>query len=195
MLADLVVLSRVVGISTALEWCFTGRVFGAQEALERGLVRSIHRPEDLLPAAYLSTIAREIAGNASPVSVALARRIIWRMAGAAHPMEAHKLDSRAIQSRGPSEDAKEGIASFLEKRPANSLDSVSVDLPDFFNERTGLRATRVSGGGEGVFRNAPLRKLPTCFVESSRSGVTLLPWQFAAIIKADCRSKHAYDLF
>lgn len=81
----------------------------------------------------LSTIAREIADNASPVSVELARPIVWRMAGAAHPVEAHKLGSWSIQSRGQSEDAKEGIANVIEKRPANFPDSVSVDLPDFFN--------------------------------------------------------------
>lgn len=124
-------LSRVVGISTALEWCFSGRVFNAQEAHERGLVRSLHAPEDLLPAAY--ALAREIADNAAPVSVAMARQMIWRMAGAAHPMDAHKLDSRAIQSRGQSDDAREGIASFLEKRPAQFPNRVSDQLPDFFD--------------------------------------------------------------
>ncbi len=124
-------LSRVVGISTALEWCFTGRVFGAQEALERGLVRSVHAPEDLLPAAR--AIAREIADNAAPVSVAISRQLIWRMAGASHPMEAHKLDSRAIQSRGQSADVKEGVNAFLEKRAAAFPERVSHDMPDFFD--------------------------------------------------------------
>ncbi|WP_454752760.1 crotonase/enoyl-CoA hydratase family protein [Cupriavidus necator] len=126
-------LSRVVGISTALEWCYTGRVFSAPEALERGLVRSLHAPEDLLPAAQ--AIAREIADNAAPVSVAISRQLIWRMAGASHPMEAHKLDSRAIQSRGRSADVKEGVSAFLEKRPAAFPDTVSQDLPDFFDWR------------------------------------------------------------
>ncbi|BDB26581.1 crotonase/enoyl-CoA hydratase family protein [Cupriavidus sp. P-10] len=124
-------LSRVVGVSTALEWCYTGRVFSAQEAHERGLVRSLHAPEDLLPAAR--AIAREIADNAAPVSVAISRQLIWRMAGASHPMEAHKLDSRAIQSRGRSADVKEGVSAFLEKRPAAFPDTVSQDLPDFFD--------------------------------------------------------------
>ncbi|MEM5278720.1 crotonase/enoyl-CoA hydratase family protein [Cupriavidus taiwanensis] len=124
-------LSRVVGISTALEWCYTGRVFSAQEAHERGLVRSLHAPEDLLPAAQ--AIAREIAANAAPVSVAISRQLIWRMAGASHPMEAHKLDSRAIQSRGRSADVKEGVSAFLEKRPAAFPETVSHDLPDFFD--------------------------------------------------------------
>ncbi|QEZ44645.1 crotonase/enoyl-CoA hydratase family protein [Cupriavidus oxalaticus] len=126
-------LSRVVGVSTALEWCYTGRVFSAQEAHERGLVRSLHAPEDLLPAAQ--AIAREIADNAAPVSVAISRQLIWRMAGASHPMEAHKLDSRAIQSRGRSADVKEGVSAFLEKRPAAFPDTVSHDLPDFFDWR------------------------------------------------------------
>lgn len=124
-------LSRVVGISTALEWCYTGRVFPAQEALERGLVRSLHAPDELLPAAY--ALAREIADNAAPVSVAISRQMIWRMAGAAHPMEAHKLDSRAIQSRGRSPDAKEGVEAFLQKRPAAFPQTVSRDMPDFFD--------------------------------------------------------------
>ncbi|AQV97122.1 enoyl-CoA hydratase [Cupriavidus necator] len=124
-------LSRVVGISTALEWCYTGRVFSAQEAHERGLVRSLHAPEDLLPAAQ--AIAREIAANAAPVSVAISRQLIWRMAGASHPMEAHKLDSRAIQSRGRSADVKEGVSAFLEKRPAAFPETVSHDMPDFFD--------------------------------------------------------------
>lgn len=123
-------LSRVVGISTALEWCYTGRVFSAQEAFERGLVRSLHAPDELLPAAR--AIAREIADNAAPVSVAISRQLIWRMAGASHPMEAHKLDSRAIQSRGRSADVKEGVSAFLEKRPAAFPDRVSADMPDFF---------------------------------------------------------------
>ncbi|MNT31598.1 1,2-epoxyphenylacetyl-CoA isomerase [compost metagenome] len=124
-------LSRVVGVSTALEWCYTGRVFSAQEAHERGLVRSLHAPEDLLPAAQ--AIAREIAANAAPVSVAISRQLIWRMAGASHPMEAHKLDSRAIQSRGRSADVKEGVSAFLEKRPAAFPETVSHDMPDFFD--------------------------------------------------------------
>ncbi|WP_434034301.1 crotonase/enoyl-CoA hydratase family protein [Cupriavidus sp. a3] len=126
-------LSRVVGVSTALEWCYTGRVFSAQEAHERGLVRSLHAPENLLPAAR--AIAREIADNAAPVSVAISRQLIWRMAGASHPMEAHKLDSRAIQSRGRSADVKEGVSAFLEKRLAAFPDTVSHDLPDFFDWR------------------------------------------------------------
>jgi enoyl-CoA hydratase/carnithine racemase len=125
-------LPKVVGVSTALEWCYTGRVFPASEALERGLVRSVHAPEDLLPAAR--ALAREIADNAAPVSVALSRQMIWRMAGADHPMEAHKVDSRAIQSRGASADTKEGVSAFLEKRPAVYPNTVSNDLPDIWPE-------------------------------------------------------------
>ncbi|WP_027816471.1 crotonase/enoyl-CoA hydratase family protein [Paraburkholderia bannensis] len=124
-------LSRVVGISSALEWCYTGRVFTADEALERGLVRSVHAPNDLLPAAW--ALAREIADNTAPVSAAISRQMIWRMAGASHPMEAHRLDSRAIQSRGRSADAAEGVSAFLEKRPAAFPNRVSTDMPDFFD--------------------------------------------------------------
>ncbi|ENZ81498.1 MULTISPECIES: crotonase/enoyl-CoA hydratase family protein [Caulobacter] len=125
-------LPRLVGLQTALEWCYTGRVFPAQEALERGLVRSLHAPDDLLPAAR--ALAREIVDNTAPVSVALTRQLLWRMAGADHPMEAHKADSRAIQSRGASGDAKEGVTSFLEKRAPVYPNKVSTDLPDIWPE-------------------------------------------------------------
>ena len=123
-------LSRVVGMQTALEWCYTGRVFDAQEALGRGLVRSLHAPEELLPAAQ--ALAREIAANTAPVSVALTRQMLWRMSAADHPMRAHRIDSRAIQARGRSADAREGVRSFLEKRAATFSDKVSTDMPDFF---------------------------------------------------------------
>jgi len=123
-------LPRLVGLQTALEWCMTGRIFGAQEALSRGLVRSVHEPQDLLPAAR--ALAREIADHSAPVSVALTRQMLWRMAGAEHPMHAHRMDSRAIQSRGRSGDAREGVGSFLEKRSPVWPDKVSRDMPDFF---------------------------------------------------------------
>jgi enoyl-CoA hydratase/carnithine racemase len=123
-------LPHLVGVQTALEWCYTGRIFPAQEAFDRGLVRSLHAPDDLLAAAR--ALAREIADNTAPVSVALTRQLIWRMAGAAHPMEAHRADSRGIQARGKSGDAREGVTSFLEKRPANFPDRVSADLPDIW---------------------------------------------------------------
>ncbi len=121
-------LPRVVGISQAMEWVATGRVFSAQEALEGGLVRSVHPPGELLGAAR--ALAREIADNAAPVSVALARRLMWRMLGAEHPMVAHRADSRGMLARGQSGDAVEGITAFLEKRPASFPDSVSAGLPD-----------------------------------------------------------------
>jgi len=123
-------LPKLVGVQTALEWCYTGRVFPASEALDRGLVRSLHAPEELLPAAY--ALAREIADNVAPVSAALSRQMIWRMAGADHPMKAHRADSRAIQARGASADAREGVSSFLEKRAAIYPNRVSKDLPDIF---------------------------------------------------------------
>jgi enoyl-CoA hydratase/carnithine racemase len=123
-------LPRIVGIGRALEWTMTGRVFPAQEALDAGLVRSLHAPDDLLPAAH--ALAREIADNAAPVSVALTRQMMWRMLGADHPMEAHKVDSRSIYARGASADTREGVSAFLEKRPARFVDSVSRDMPPFY---------------------------------------------------------------
>jgi enoyl-CoA hydratase/carnithine racemase len=123
-------LPHLVGVQTALEWCFTGRIFPASEAHEKGFVRSVHAPDELLPAAH--ALAREIADNTAPVSVAITRQLIWRMAGAAHPMEAHRADSRGIQARGKSGDAREGVMSFLEKRPARYPDKVSSDLPDIW---------------------------------------------------------------
>ncbi|HXQ11891.1 MAG TPA: crotonase/enoyl-CoA hydratase family protein [Caulobacteraceae bacterium] len=123
-------LPHLVGPQTALEWCFTGRVFPAQEAYDRGLVRSLHAPDELLPAAQ--ALAREIADNTAPVSVALTRQMIWRMTGADHPMRAHQADSRGIQFRGASPDAREGVESFLEKRPARFPNTVSADLPDLW---------------------------------------------------------------
>jgi len=121
-------LPRLVGISQAMEWAATGRVFDASEALAGGLVRSVHAPDDVLGAAR--DLAREIADNSAPVSVALARRMLWTMLGAPHPMEAHRADSRAMFARGRSADAMEGVTSFLEKRPAEFSDRVSDGLPD-----------------------------------------------------------------
>jgi enoyl-CoA hydratase/carnithine racemase len=123
-------LPRLVGISRAMEWVSTGRVFEAQEALDGGLVRSLHPSDELLGAAR--AIAREIAENTAPVSVALARRLMWTMLGAEHPMLAHRADSRAMFARGQSADAREGITAFLEKRPAAFPDRVSDGLPDVF---------------------------------------------------------------
>lgn len=123
-------LPRVVGISQALEWCYSGRVFDAAEALQAGLVKAVYPLDDLLPAAY--RMAREIADNAAPVSVALTRQMMWRGLGMTHPMQAHRIDSRGIISRTRSADASEGVASFLQKRPAIFPDRVSRDMPDFF---------------------------------------------------------------
>jgi enoyl-CoA hydratase/carnithine racemase len=123
-------LPRVVGINQALEWVMSGRVFSAQEALAGHLVRSVHPRGELLDAAR--GLAREIADNAAPVSVALARRMLWRMLGAEHPMAAHRVDSRAMFLRGQSADVVEGISSFLEKRPPRFTDRVSDGLPDVF---------------------------------------------------------------
>ena len=123
-------LPRLVGIAQAMEWVATGRVFDADEALRGGLVRSVHAPDDLLPAAR--ALAREIADTTAPVSVALSRQMMWRMLGASHPMEAHRADSRGIFLRGRSADAAEGVTAFLEKRDAVFPDRVSDGLPEVF---------------------------------------------------------------
>jgi enoyl-CoA hydratase/carnithine racemase len=123
-------LPRVVGISQALEWSYSGRVFDVNEALRGGLVRSVHEPADLLGAAR--ALAGDIAEHAAPVSVSLTRQMMWRMLGAPHPMHAHRADSRAILARGRSDDAREGVTSFLEKRSAAYTDRVSQGLPDVF---------------------------------------------------------------
>jgi len=121
-------LPRLVGISQAMEWVATGRVFDAEEAQRGGLVRSVHPPDQLLATA--NELAREIADNTAPVSVAVARRLMWRMLGAEHPMRAHQADSRAMFARGQSADAIEGVTSFLEKRAATYPDNVSDGLPE-----------------------------------------------------------------
>jgi enoyl-CoA hydratase/carnithine racemase len=123
-------LPRLVGIQQALEWCYTGRIFDAEEARAGGLVRSIQAPQDLLHAA--TSLAREIADNTSAISVAMTRAMMWRLMSADHPMEAHKIDSRAIYRLSRGGDAKEGIASFLEKRKAMYPGKVSADMPDFY---------------------------------------------------------------
>ena len=123
-------LPRLVGMQQASEWVFSGRVFGAEEALQGGLVRSLHEPDELLPAAR--ELAREIADNTSAVSTAINRQLMWRMLGADHPMEAHKVDSRAIAAMGQSPDVKEGVTSFLEKRAPKFTMSASTDMPDFY---------------------------------------------------------------
>ncbi len=123
-------LPRLVGISQALEWTFTGRLFPASEALSGGLVRSLHDQDALLPAAY--SLAREVAENTAAVSVAMTRQLCWRMLGAGHPMDAHQVDSRSIAALGKSADAREGVQAFLEKRKPHFTDRVSSDMPEFF---------------------------------------------------------------
>jgi len=123
-------LPRLVGPQTALEWCMTGRIFDAQEAKDRGLVQSVHPQGELIDAAR--GIAREIAENTSAVSVAMTRAMLWRLSATAHPMMAHRIDSRSIYRLSRSADAREGIASFLEKRAPAYPDKVSENMPDFY---------------------------------------------------------------
>ena len=127
-------LPRLVGPQTALDWLYAGRVFEAQEALERGLVRSLHAPDDLLPAAR--ALARTYVDNVAPVSVALTRQLVWRTLGAEHPMTAHRYESRALHHRARQGDVREGVGAFLEKRPAVFADRVSTDLPDVWADWT-----------------------------------------------------------
>lgn len=123
-------LPRLVGISQALQWTFSGRVFPADEALKGGLVSQVVPPDQLLPTAR--AIAKEIVDATAPVSVALIRQMMWKGLTADHPMEMHKVDSRGIYARGASADVKEGVSSFLEKRPAKFADKVSKDMPPYF---------------------------------------------------------------
>ena len=123
-------LPRVVGINKALEWTFSGRVFSPEEAKEGGLIRSIHPADKLLEEA--NKIAQEIVENTSAVSVAMTRQMLWKLLGADHPMEAHQVDSRAIYELGQGGDAKEGVESFLEKRPPEFPSKVSEDMPEFY---------------------------------------------------------------
>jgi enoyl-CoA hydratase/carnithine racemase len=123
-------LPRIVGIAQALSWCYSGKVFDAEEALRGRLVSEVVKPAELLPRAR--AIAREIADNTAPVSVALIRQMMWKMLGADHPMEAHKVDSRGIYARGASADVREGVSSFLEKRPAKFPQKITTDMPPYF---------------------------------------------------------------
>jgi len=121
-------LPRIVGIAQALDWCYAGRVFGAEEALKGGLVSRVVAPAELIATAR--AIARSYCEKTSAVSIAVIRQMMWRMLGASHPMEAHRIDSRAMYHRGRGADVKEGIASFLEKRPPHFTDTVSGHMPD-----------------------------------------------------------------
>lgn len=123
-------LPKIVGISQALEWCYSGRVFNAEEAKAGGLIRSIHAPDELMSVAR--GLAREIADNTSALSVSMTRAMMWRLSATEHPMMAHRIDSRAIYRLSRGVDAKEGIASFLEKREPNYPGKVSIDMPEFY---------------------------------------------------------------
>jgi enoyl-CoA hydratase/carnithine racemase len=123
-------LPRLVGMQRAAEWVYTGRVFGAEEALAGGLVSRVVPPDALMETAL--ALAREIADNTSAISVALARQMMWKLLGADHPMDAHRLDSRGMAWTGRSADAREGIAAFLEKRPPRFPLRPSRDMPPFY---------------------------------------------------------------
>jgi len=123
-------LPRIVGISRALEWCYSARIFRTEEGLEAGLFRSLHEPEELLPAAR--ALAKEFVANSSAVSMTLTRHMMWRMLGASHPLDAHELDTAAMNALGRSNDAREGITAFLEKRAPNFGDKITQHLPKFF---------------------------------------------------------------
>jgi enoyl-CoA hydratase/carnithine racemase len=123
-------LPRLVGISKALEWCYSARVFKSEEALQAGLLRSLHEPDQLLAAAR--TLAQEFVDNASAVSIAMVRHMMWRMLSAPHPIDAHEIDTAALATLGKSKDAREGITAFLEKRKPEFADRVSQDMPAFF---------------------------------------------------------------
>jgi len=130
-------LPRIVGISRSLQWCYSGRIFDANEALSGGLVQSVVPEDQLLSTAR--TLAKELVEHSAPVSVSLTRQLMWRGLTLEHPMDAHQIDSRLIVSRSNSGDAAEGVTSFLEKRPARFPDRVSSDMPAAFpwwSERT-----------------------------------------------------------
>jgi len=123
-------LPKIVGISKALELTFSGTIIDSQEALDISLISSIHKPDNLMTDA--KKIAQDLIEKSAPVSIAITRQMLWRSFGQADPYEAHVIESKAIDSRGASDDAKEGVDSFLEKRPAKFKNLISSDMPDFF---------------------------------------------------------------
>ncbi|ORW99278.1 hypothetical protein AWC29_28350 [Mycobacterium triplex] len=124
-------LPRIVGISRAAEWMFSGRLYSADELRHAGLVRDVHPGPELLTAAY--AIADELVGQSAPVSIALTRQLLWRMYGAADPADAHQLESKALARIGSSTDAREGVQAFLDRRPASFTMSASRDVPELFD--------------------------------------------------------------
>ncbi|MGK8506765.1 crotonase/enoyl-CoA hydratase family protein [Nocardia asiatica] len=125
-------LPRLVPMQTALDWVYSGRLVEAGEALDAGLFSALHPADALLDEAH--ALARRVTEHSAPVSVALSRQMLWRNLGSEHPMIAHRVESRGIYHRGASEDAREGVTAFLEKRPARFPDSVERDLPDIFGD-------------------------------------------------------------
>jgi enoyl-CoA hydratase/carnithine racemase len=127
-------LPRIVGISQALEWCYSADILEPAEALRGGLVKAVLPPDQLLPEAY--KLARKWVENRSPVSIALTRQMLYRNAAQPHPLEAHRVDSLAVYYTSI-EDGKEGERSFLEKRPPVFRSKASA-LPPFYGEWTEL---------------------------------------------------------
>jgi enoyl-CoA hydratase/carnithine racemase len=120
-------LPRVVGMSRAMEWALTGRLFGAGEALAGGLVSAVVDDEQLAETAL--GLARDIVSNTSAVSVAVTRRMLWSMLGESSPWTAHYVETHVIAQLKTGGDPAEGAASFLEKRSPNFPTRVSADLP------------------------------------------------------------------
>jgi enoyl-CoA hydratase/carnithine racemase len=123
-------LPRIVGISRAMEWCTRGDLFDTTEALEHGYLRSVLKPEELLT--FARTLAHQMTDQSAPVSVALTRQLLWRGLTLPEPHDAHRMESRGVYVRGRALDAKEGVAAYLEKRPAKFPDRVSDGMPDFY---------------------------------------------------------------